>query len=402
MPVEAWQIFDCYKVLGVTSSAGPEDIRRAYYHTSRRTHPDAGGSHEVQVRVNQAYEVLSDPVSRQAHDLFWYQGRPTSSPPTGGRDASTHGSRPRGRREGAASSPGPVSTGSLNSLLRRVRNRIEEEQQRIRADLNSRIASTISAYEQKYADARSARQTRLVVSLALSSVAYLASVNGFHIVWLGAGIAWLSFASVATGVQIASRRIQFRDSSWKTVIRQIATDTVTAAGKDAETRVERHIGSVASISELLTRLSTFEDTEDQIARRITATLFLMGYMPLTYDRQNRILVFTDGEERLLIRYRHRTGPATNVTYVERMVKAMSQHGARRGLLFCTPGLSGNGAAMAAAQHIKWYSLEDMNHWIRQTLHANYAGPSGNILANLDNLSTFLNAISLPLPFRRRW
>jgi hypothetical protein len=294
-----------------------------------------------------------------------------------------------------------VSTGSLESLLRRARTRIEEERYRIRADLNNRIASTITVFEQQFASARSARRSRLVISLVLSGVAYAASVNGFHLIWLGAGVAWLSFASVATGAQISSRRILFSDSLWKETIRQVATDTVMASGKDAEARAERHIGSVASIGELLTRLSTFEDTEDQVARRITATIFLMGYMPLSYDRQNRILVFTDGEERLLVRYRHRAGAATNVTYVERMVKAMSQHGAAKGLLFCTPGLSGNGAAMAVARHIKWYSLEDMNHWIKQTLQADYAGPSGDILSNLTELMTFLNSISLPLAYQRR-
>ncbi|PYM54358.1 MAG: hypothetical protein DMD77_23625 [Candidatus Rokuibacteriota bacterium] len=85
MAVSAWQEFDSYKILGIFSSAGPEDIRRAYLHTSKRTHPDAGGSHAAQVRVNQAYDVLSDPVSRQAHDLFWYRRQSHSSATTDGR-----------------------------------------------------------------------------------------------------------------------------------------------------------------------------------------------------------------------------------------------------------------------------------------------------------------------------
>jgi len=240
------------------------------------------------------------------------------------------------------------------------------------------------------------------VSLILSGAAYASSLNGVHLVWIGAGIAWFSFAAVATGVQIGPRRVRFSDASWRQTVRQIAADVVTASAKEAESESERHIGSVASITEILTRLSTFEDTEDQVARRIACTLFLMGYMPLTYERQNRLLVFTDGHERLVVRYRHRTGPPTNVTYVQRMIDAMVRHSALKGLLFCTPGLSGNGAATASAHHINSYSLEDMNNWITQTLQADYAGPSGDIFSSLDQLQKFLGTISLPLTYRRRW
>jgi hypothetical protein len=124
----------------------------------------------------------------------------------------------------------------------------------------------------------------------------------------------------------------------------------------------------------------------------------MGYQPVNYDREARILVFTDGQERLLVRYRHRSGMATNVTYVERMVEAMSRHGASAGLLFCTPGLSGNGAAVASKHGIKWYTLERMNEWIEQVALGEYEGPAGDLFQHLDHLMRFIQSISVPLPY----
>ncbi len=98
--------------------------------------------------------------------------------------------------------------------------------------------------------------------------------------------------------------------------------------------------------------------------------------------------------------------ATNVTYVERMVEAMGRHAASAGLLFCTPGLSGNGATVASKHGIKWYTLERMNEWIEQVAVGEYEGPSGDLFQHLDHLMQFIQSISVPLPYygpsRRRW
>lgn len=59
---------DLYAVLGIDSTATPEDIRAAYRRRARETHPDAGGDatefHSVQV----AWEILGDPERRRNHD----------------------------------------------------------------------------------------------------------------------------------------------------------------------------------------------------------------------------------------------------------------------------------------------------------------------------------------------
>jgi curved DNA-binding protein CbpA len=61
---------NCYFVLGVPSNADAEAIRSAFRILARRYHPDAGsGSSPEKFRqIVEAYETLSDPVRRQAHD----------------------------------------------------------------------------------------------------------------------------------------------------------------------------------------------------------------------------------------------------------------------------------------------------------------------------------------------
>jgi len=59
-----------YVVLGVSRDESPAGIRTAYHELARRMHPDIAGPagtsrfHEL----NEAYEVLSDPDRRRAHD----------------------------------------------------------------------------------------------------------------------------------------------------------------------------------------------------------------------------------------------------------------------------------------------------------------------------------------------
>src|SRR5579864_6853060 len=60
-----------YAVLGISRDADDETIRSAYRILARRYHPDrgAGSSAEKFRQVNEAYETLIDPGSRQSYDL---------------------------------------------------------------------------------------------------------------------------------------------------------------------------------------------------------------------------------------------------------------------------------------------------------------------------------------------
>ncbi|KPK75807.1 MAG: hypothetical protein AMJ79_09620 [Phycisphaerae bacterium SM23_30] len=69
---------DYYEVLGVSRSAGADDIKRAYRRMALKHHPDKNpNDKEAEQKFKQcaeAYEVLSDPEKRQRYDRFGHEG----------------------------------------------------------------------------------------------------------------------------------------------------------------------------------------------------------------------------------------------------------------------------------------------------------------------------------------
>ncbi len=57
-----------YEILGVSPSASPDELRRAYRKRLRETHPDTGGAAAEFLAVQLAWEKVGTPGGRQAYD----------------------------------------------------------------------------------------------------------------------------------------------------------------------------------------------------------------------------------------------------------------------------------------------------------------------------------------------
>ena len=99
---------DFYEVLGVSRTASPDEVQKAYRTLARRHHPDINSDPSAEDRfkeINEAYHVLSDPDLRSRYDAFGpdFQHIPAGAASgAGGRRSGGAGTR--GYRSGGYSS----------------------------------------------------------------------------------------------------------------------------------------------------------------------------------------------------------------------------------------------------------------------------------------------------------
>ncbi|HEX7082353.1 MAG TPA: DnaJ C-terminal domain-containing protein [Gammaproteobacteria bacterium] len=96
---------DYYKIMGVSRTASPDEIKRAYRRLARKYHPDVSKEPNAEERfkeVGEAYEVLSDPEKRAAYDSLgpdWQAGQQFRPPPDWEQTFGFGGTRMRGARD---------------------------------------------------------------------------------------------------------------------------------------------------------------------------------------------------------------------------------------------------------------------------------------------------------------
>jgi len=76
---------DYYQILGITKTASPEDIKKAYYKLAHKHHPDKGGDEKKFKEICEAYQVLSNKEKRSQYDQFGqvFQGGGAQGPEQG-------------------------------------------------------------------------------------------------------------------------------------------------------------------------------------------------------------------------------------------------------------------------------------------------------------------------------
>lgn len=388
MTVKSWTQFNSYEVLGVAPGASEAEIRTAFKHASRQAHPDRGGSHDAQVRVNLAYEILTDPETRSKHDRHWKLGGHASGPILPfftGEDAV------RNLWTGAGGGSRKLADGKGSSgLVRRVKERITKDRDRITLDRDNRKAILLDEFEKKL---QKARLEALVLALVIGVSGLVGSV--YPIGFLGVAGFGVLLGRRLTGVAIHAEsefQVQVLDPMARQSLEQHADRLAQESVARDRERLEVHFAALEQLGKLITTATKASDSEGQVLRRLLAVLFVLGLMPSRHDPSaQRVILQGEGEWAALF-YRHSGTQQLAVATVEKIIAARASVNAQGAFLYNLGGLSQKAAERAESAYIRWVGMRELNQWARQVWVSENGGPSGDILQRLAELKSFLDSL----------
>lgn len=388
MTVKSWTKFNSYEVLGVPPGASDTEIRAAFKQASRRAHPDRGGSHDAQVQVNLAYEILSNAETRAKHDRHWKVGAHAAGPIL---PFFTGDDAVRNLWTGVGGSSRKLADGKGSSgLVRRVKERINRDRDRITLDRDNRKAILVADFEKKL---QKARLEAGVLALAIGLSALVGSVYTFG--YLGV-VGFGALLARRLGGVLVHPETELKLAVLDPLARKHLADEAErlaqeSVARDRE-RLEVHFAALEQLGKLVTTSTKAADSEGQVLRRLLAVLFILGLMPTRHDSAaQRVILQGEGEWAALF-YRHAGNQQLATATVEKIIAARAAVSAQAAFLYNLGGLSQKAAERAESAYIRWVGMRELNVWARQVWTSENGGPSGDILQRLGEFKAFLDTL----------
>lgn len=385
MSQKPWMEFDCYQALGVSFDATPEALRLAYRDASRRAHPDRGGSHEAQVKVNLAFEILSHTESRAAHDRYWGVGiekeRAIEPRFSDGVAVVNLWSGPGARERKLSDSSGS------SGMARRIKARVEQDRSRITLDRENRQLTLVGLFHKRL------QRARLEALVATTGVVVFSLVSLIYpLLWLATVGFAVALAQRLRGATYEGLRISAAQLDAYQRLEKHAAKLARASVAHDRACLQLHLDALSHLARLVLTPSEPDDTETQLVRRTVAALFIQGYLPRTWDAESHVLLCDGDGDRVIAHIRHRPGPAFSAPSLEKFLRTKTAHNASIGYIYHRSGLSKAATERADANGVRWLSLSDYNRWVREVWSSAQSGPTGDILQRLAELQLFLDTL----------
>ncbi len=381
----AWKQFNCYEVLGVGEAATLAEIRAAYREATRRAHPDRGGSHEAQVKVNLAFEVLSGGL-RSEHDAFWHARRARRS--TNNRTEPRRFSR-TGNLENLWSRGGDRLTDgkATGGFVAAVEARLAQERKRLQDDVAFRERALATEGVSRLMRARAEALVALGLALILGWVA------------LRQPLVWALVAGLLIPVVKRALGVVWHERKFSIFAPLLLSDVRAHALAAAQASADRDTAPLAAHQEALDELKLIlrrptepDEAPVYFARRLAAAFFFIGYAPLRWQPEDARLIIARGESEVALQVRPAGKRSLSVTQIDRLLSELRAARQREAYLFVLSSVSVRARERAGESGVRCFDLVELNEWIPSLLTSGYRGPGGDPLVALIKLRQFLQTL----------